>query len=83
MRPIAVACHQMRQHTPAVLKSSKGEGMDVKVCVRVFILIFVDEVHHFLCGTLALLDAGLFAPFIDCIDDGGVNIFANVLKGFA
>ena len=73
----------MRPHTSAVLQLPKGERVDVEVHAGVFILILVNEVHHLLSGMLALLDAGFLTPLIDCIGDGGVNIFANVLERFA
>ena len=62
---------------------SKGEGMDIEVSVGVFIFILVDEVHHFLRCAVSLFDAGFFAPHLDCVADGVVNILESILEGFA
>ena len=56
--------------------------MDVEVGVFIIILIVVDEVHHFLVGTFALLDVHFPAPFIDCILEGVVNVVADILEWF-
>ena len=61
----------------------KSEGADVEIGVIVLILIFIDEVHHLLIGSLSLLNAGLGSPFPDGFSDSAVNIIATILKWFA
>lgn len=61
----------------------KSEGADVEIGVIVLILIFIDEVHHLLIGSLSLLNAGLGCPFPDGFSDSAVNIIATILKWFA
>lgn len=61
----------------------KCEGADVEIGVIVLILIFIDEVHHLLIGSLSLLNTGLGSPFPDGFSDSAVNIIATILKWFA
>ena len=61
----------------------KGEGSDVEIGVVILILIFIDEVHHLLIGSLPLFNAGLGCPFPDGFSDSSVNIIATILKWFA
>ncbi len=42
--------------------------------------ILIDEVHHFLIGSLTLLDVHLLAPFIDSIFEGGVDVITSILE---
>ena len=58
----------------------KRKLTDVEVRVIIVILILTDEVHHFLIGSLTLLDVHLLAPFIDCIFEGGVDVITSILK---
>ena len=61
----------------------KSEGADVEIGVIVLILIFIDEVHHLLIGSLSLLNAGLGSPFPDGFSDSAVNIITTILEWFA
>ena len=61
----------------------KCEGADVEIGVIVLILIFIDEVHHLLIGSLSLLNAGLGSPFPDGFSDSAVNIITTILEWFA
>ena len=61
----------------------KSEGSDVEIGVIVLILIFIDEVHHLLIGSLSLLNAGLGSPFSDGFSDSAVNIITTILEWFA
>ena len=61
----------------------KCEGSDVEIGVIVLILIFIDEVHHLLIGSLSLLNAGLGSPFPDGFSDSAVNIITTILGWFA
>lgn len=61
----------------------KSEGADVEIGVIVLILIFIDEVHHLLIGSLSLLNAGLGSPFSDGFSDSAVNIITTILEWFA
>lgn len=61
----------------------KSEGADVEIGVIVLILIFIDEVHHLLIGSLSLLNAGLGSPFPDGFSNSAVNIITTILKWFA
>ena len=61
----------------------KSEGSDVEIGVIVLILIFIDEVHHLLIGSLSLLNAGLGSPFPDGFSDSAVNIITTILEWFA
>ena len=61
----------------------KGEGADVEIGVIILILIFIDEVHHLLIGSLTLFNAGLGCPFPDGFPDSAVNIIATILEWFA
>lgn len=57
--------------------------MYIIICVFGVVLIVVDEVHHFTLCSLTLTYAGLLAPIIDGILDGGIHVFANILKASA
>lgn len=61
----------------------KCEGADVEISVIVLILIFIDEVHHLLIGSLSLFNAGLGCPFPDGFSDSAENIIATILEWFA
>ena len=61
----------------------KCEGADVEIGVIVLILIFIDEVHHLLIGSLSLFNAGLGCPFLDGFSDSAVNIITTILEWFA
>ena len=61
----------------------KSEGSDVEIGVIVLILIFIDEVHHLLIGSLSLLNAGLGSPFSDGFSDSAVNIITTILEWFS
>lgn len=58
----------------------KCEGSDVEIGVIVLILIFIDEVHHLLIGSLSLLNTGLGCPFLDGFPNSAVNIIATILE---
>ena len=55
----------------------------VEVGVIIVILIVIDEVHHFLIGSLALLYVHLLAPFIDCIFEGSIDVITSILEWFS
>ena len=46
-------------YVPTLVGLLKREWVDVEVGLSVLVLILIDEVHHFLVSTLALLYAGL------------------------
>ena len=56
---------------------------DIEVCIIIVILIFIDEVHHFLIGSLTLLDVHLLTPIIDSIFEGSVDVITSILKWFS
>ena len=61
----------------------ENKGIDVEISIIVLVLVFIDEVHHFLVSTLTLFDVHLGAPFIDCILQRVENIFTGFLKRFS
>lgn len=78
----AMVCNRYRPHTTAGWLF-KGKLTYVEVCVIIVILIFIDEVHHFLIGSLALLDVHLLTPIIDSIFEGGVDVITSIFKWFS
>ena len=56
--------------------------VEVGVFIIIVIVIVVDEVHHFLVGTFALLDVHFPEPFIDCILEGVEDVVADIPEGF-
>ena len=79
--PNNLKCQGKRQDLRS--HSFKSEGSDVEIGVIILILIFIDEVHHLLIGSLTLLNTGLGCPFTDGFPDSAVNIITTILEWFA
>ena len=56
---------------------------DVEVCIIIVIFILIDEVHHFLIGSLTLFDVHLLTPIIDSIFEGGIDVITSILEWFS